>query len=37
MRETAVGIGVSIFVALCMIYLYAPSLFHLWMRRLFFE
>ena len=27
MREIAVGVGVSIFIALCMIYLYEPSLF----------
>jgi hypothetical protein len=35
MREIAIGLGVSIFIALFMVYLYEPSLYHLWFHRLF--
>ena len=37
MRDFAVGLGVMIFIALCMIYVYEPSLYHVWLHRLFFE
>jgi len=37
MREIAVGVGVSVFIALCLIYTYQPSLLDTWFRRLFME
>jgi hypothetical protein len=37
MREIAVGVGVSIFIALFIIYVYDPTLFEIWVRRLFFD
>jgi hypothetical protein len=37
MREIAVGVGVTIFIVLFMIYVYEPSLFGIWSRRLFFD
>jgi hypothetical protein len=36
MRDIAVGLIVAIFIALFMIYVYQPSLIHLWLRRLFY-
>jgi hypothetical protein len=31
------GLGVSIFIALFIIYVYDPTLFEIWVRRLFFD
>ena len=36
MRDIAVGLIVAIFIALFMIYVYQPSLFHTWLHRLFY-
>ena len=36
MRDIAVGLIVAIFIALFMVYVYEPSLFHLWLHRLFY-
>ena len=36
MRDIAVGLIVAIFIALFMIYIYQPSLIHLWLHRLFY-
>jgi len=35
MRDFAVGLGVAIFIALFIIYLYQPSLYHHWFRVFF--
>ena len=35
MREFAVGRGAAVFIALFMV-MYAPSLYHHWLHRLFF-
>ena len=36
MRDIAVGLIVANFIALFMIYVYQPSLFHTWLHRLFY-
>ncbi len=37
MRDIAVGLIVAVFIALFMVYMYEPSLYHHWLHRLFFE